>query len=241
MAPGRAAGCTSRTAETAQGAESASKRRLCCRRCAARLVQAEVGRGYARINKRRARDAAPAGPRGALCKHSAAAAQARALVGRDGDKLPAAAREAGAALRLGALPPRERPSAAAPGDELAALEGAPAAVAAALRLLGQALRRWQARAAGGAAPPPQPRGGSPASARGSPAPGHEGLARRASGQPQVVLPPSRALPRSQARPLPVVGPALACRLLFACRVQRCPLPPRAAGQRLALRSDRMRC
>ncbi len=234
MAPGRAAGCTSRTAETAQGAESASKRRLCCRRCAARLVQAEVGRGYARINKRRARDAAPAGPRGAVCKHSAAAAQARALVGRDGDKLAAAAREAGAALRLGALPPRERPSAAAPGDELAALEGAPAAVAAALRLLGQALRRWQACAAGGAAPPPQPRGGSPASARGSPAPGHEGLARRASGQPQVVLPPSRALPRSQARPLRGACPRMPPAIRMSCAALPAPTPGRRAAPRFAL-------
>lgn len=78
-------------------------------------------------------------------------------------------------------------------------------------------------------------------------PPHAGAPRQATKVWHAERPGSR---RSCCRPAarcrarrrgPFVGPALACRLLFACRVQRCPLPPRAAGQRLALRSDRMRC
>ena len=69
-----------------------------------------------------------------------ARAQARLLGGRNGGLLAALAREAGAAARLSALSARDRPAAANLSDEIAALEGPPVAVMAALRELGQVLR-----------------------------------------------------------------------------------------------------
>ncbi|KAK9821554.1 hypothetical protein WJX81_000504 [Elliptochloris bilobata] len=133
------------------------------------------------------------------------AAQARALGGRDGGRLAALACEAGAAARLEALGARERPSAANPGDEIAALEGAPVAVMEVLRKLSQMLRIWQARTAAAHAASPPARGGSPASARSSPASGLETPARRVTSVPlhgAHASPHSSARPPSQGRPLP---------------------------------------
>ena len=65
--------------------------------------------------------------------------QAHVLGGRDGGRLAAIAREAGAAARLEALSARDRPAAANLSDEIAAVEGPPVAVMAALRELSQVL------------------------------------------------------------------------------------------------------
>lgn len=77
-------------------------------------------------------------PCASLQQH-AGRAQARLLAGRDGGLLAAIAREAGAAAQLHALSARDRPAAANLSDEIAALEGPPVAVMAALRELSQVL------------------------------------------------------------------------------------------------------
>ena len=79
----------------------------------------------------------------ALSPVNADCAQARLLGGRDGGLLAAIARDAGAAARLNALSARDRPAAANLNDEIAALEGPPVAVMAALRELGQVLHSPQ--------------------------------------------------------------------------------------------------
>ena len=88
----------------------------------------------------------------ALRPAHAGCAQARLLGGRDGGLLAAIARDAGAAARLNALSARDRPAAANLNDEIAALEGPPVAVMAALRELGQVLHFWQSRAGAHAKP-----------------------------------------------------------------------------------------